>query len=481
MNIKKKLIISNVLMLLVPVMLSGIAALIMFLVFSGVINLNNDLSYYDSDLFWKVAEKTDQTFDDWSKNPDLQAIKVDIDNFNSRNNKRNIYLSLYENGEMIYPSDSAVATQNAPFIPIIIDGEDTHTGVLDEYAFYSKKINNYTAVLACSQYMDINSNYMKYKNTFIDFAALLAATVIAIICITNYLLTRFLLKSIVGSLEILNFGVHQIQLGNLDYRIEYDRRDEFSTVCVDFNLMAQRLHDSVERQEKDARSRKELIAGLSHDLRTPLTSIKAYVEGLVDGIAATPHMQKVYLETIKAKAEDINQIVDKLFLFSKMDIGEFPFYPEKLNIGEELTAFITANAEEYKSKGLILKQMQNLNNTAILIDPVQFRNVLTNITENSVKYKNKECGVMEIACFEKEQNVCITLTDDGPGVPEDSLAKIFDIFSREDPSRNNPNKGSGLGLAITAKVIERSGGHTHAENVPDGGLRIVITMPICEQ
>jgi signal transduction histidine kinase len=325
--------------------------------------------------------------------------------------------------------------------------------------------------------MDISSNYLKYENTLIAFGVLLFVVVIFIIGSTNYFLTKSLLHRIVGPLEILNYGVHQIQLGNLDYRIEYGRKDEFSIVCADFNLMAQKLRESVDRQKKDEISRKELIAGISHDLRTPLTSIKAYVEGLIDEIATTPQAQKSYLQTIKTKAEDINQIVDKLFLFSKLDIGEFPFYPEKLMIGEELFEFVKATSDEYRNKGLILELTQNIKNVTFQIDPVQFRNVITNILENSVKYRNKDCGLMEIACFEREQNVCITLTDDGPGVPEEALDKIFDIFFRNDPSRNNPGKGSGLGLAISAKIIERSEGKIRAENVTTGGLRIVITIP----
>jgi signal transduction histidine kinase len=266
-------------------------------------------------------------------------------------------------------------------------------------------------------------------------------------------------------------------LGNYDYRLEYHRQDEFSIVVADFNLMAQRLRESVERQEKDNRTRKELIAGISHDLRTPLASIKAYVEGLIDGIATTPAMQKHYLETIKAKAENIDQILDKLFLFSKLEIGEFPFYPEKIDIGEELGGFIKSNSEEYKNKGLLLKMTQSINNLTVNIDPVQFHNVITNILENSVKYKNKETGSMDIACYEKKGDVYITLTDDGPGVPPAALGNIFDIFYRNDSSRNNPSKGSGLGLAISAKIIERSNGKIHAENVPGGGLRIVIMLP----
>lgn len=481
MNIKKSLFISNILMVIIPITLGALVGLLFLLVFTGVINLNKDKIDNDSDLFWKVTEMTNKTFNDWSKDSNLQSIEADIDLFNSKYHAENISLTLYEKDQLIYPSDSMSESQSKQLVQIVQEGSVTHTGFLDHTAFYSRRINNYTAVLICTQYMDISSQYLKYKNTIIGFGALLFVLVIFIIGITNYLLTKSLLHRIVVPLEILNYGVHQIQLGNLDYRIEYNRKDEFSIVCADFNLMAQKLRESVDRQKKDEINRKELIAGISHDLRTPLTSVKAYVEGLIDEIATTPQAQKSYLQTIKAKAEDINKIVDKLFLFSKLDIGEFPFYPEKLMIGEELEQFVKAASDEYRDKGLILKLTQTVKNVTIHIDPVQFRNVITNILENSVKYKNKDCGSMEIACFEQGRNVCITLADDGPGVPEEALDKIFDIFYRNDPSRNNPGRGSGLGLAISAKIIERSEGKIRAENVPAGGLKIVITIPIWGQ
>lgn len=480
MNIKKSLFISNILMIVIPVILSIGTALVMLLVFTGAIDIHSGPSIHDSDLFWKVAEDADELFSGWSKNPDIKVMKADIDRFNVKNNPRNISLTLYENNRMVYPLSAEAEAQNRPFFQMMRGDSETHSGCWDHYAFYSRQFGRYTAVVTCSQYTDIGTAYLNYKQDLIHFILLLLVLVILIIAITNYILTRNIIKRIVSPLEILNDGVQQIQLGNLDYRIQYEREDEFSVVCADFNSMAQRLRDSVDRQEKDETNRKELIAGISHDLRTPLTSIKAYVEGLLDGIASTPRVQRSYLETICAKAEDINKIVDKLFLFSKLDLNEFPFYPERLNIGNELITFVEINAEEYKSKGLLLRLTQNAKDAAIMADPIQLRNVLTNILENSVKYKGKECGCLEVSCAEEGNSVRVALADDGPGVPEEALGKIFDIFYRNDPSRGNPGKGSGLGLAISAKIIERSGGQIWAENASGGGLKIVIVLPKCK-
>lgn len=465
-------------MLIIPILLSAIIAIIMILVVTGVIRINSNYINFDSEIFWReVQEMDEETFSFWLKDTDLYKIQSDIDSFNFKNKSKNITLSLYEDEMLVYPLNSDIKNKDNLLVRILSDNATSHTIIVDDYAIYSKKINNYTAVLSCSKYIDINSNYLAYKNIIIEFIALLFSIVIIIIFITNYFLTKYLLKNIVEPLNILNNGVHQIQLGNLNYYIKYDNQDEFMSVCDDFNLMAQKLRESVEIQRRDELSRKELIAGISHDLKTPLTSIKAYVEGLIDGIANTPQIQKNYLVTIKTKAEDINKIVDKLFLFSKLDIGEFPFYLEKVDIGMELDSFTKSYYEEYKNKGLINKLNNNVETVNVNIDPLQLRNVFINILENSVKYKNKSCGLMEVNCIEKNESICITLTDDGPGVPSDTLDKIFDIFYRNDQSRNSPSKGSGLGLAISAKIIERLGGHIWAENAKEGGLKIVITIP----
>lgn len=147
--------------------------------------------------------------------------------------------------------------------------------------------------------------------TYFDIKMRLAASVIVIlltiflsILLTNRFLIRFVFRKIERPLDILTKGVHEIRDGNLDYRIHYDGNDEFLPVCEDFNEMAERLKTSVCQIQRQERSRKELVAGISHDIRSPLTSITAYVEGLLDGIARTPEAQRQYLETIRAKAAD---------------------------------------------------------------------------------------------------------------------------------------------------------------------------------
>ncbi len=172
-------------------------------------------------------------------------------------------------------------------------------------------------------------------------ATLLAAAVVmvlAAVLVTNRFLTRFVFRHIQEPLETLAEGVHQIRDGNLTHRIAYDSRDEFQPVCEDFNDMAQRLRASVEQSQREEASRKELLASISHDIRSPLTAIQAYVEGLLDGVADTPEKQREYLTILQAKATEMDQLVRKIFLFSKMDLGEYPYSPEPLDPAQEVAA-----------------------------------------------------------------------------------------------------------------------------------------------
>ena len=242
--------------------------------------------------------------------------------------------------------------------------------------------------------------------------------------------------------------------------------------------MATRLHEMVEQRKEDAQNRKELIAGISHDLRTPLTSIRTYAEGIELGMATTPEAQEKYLSTIKNRTKDIEHIINQLFLFSKLDIGEFPMRLDKRNIGDWLTDFVRAVAEEYVAKGLCIELNSHVEDDYFLVDSVQLKNVLINILENSVKYGKSSDGLMRIECVRDSEDIIMTMTDNGLGVPSEDLSKLFDVFYRSDKARSNPSQGSGLGLAISAKMIERMGGSVSATNANSGGLQIMIKLPI---
>ena len=471
MTIKKRLFISNFLMIVIPailglIMVGGTMFAVMEIMGT---HDQNEKSFYDS------KQKTDRLMHDWSKSANLDKMKVDLNSFNEKHRDKKILLFIYEGKKLVYP---LLTIKSTPIWEAAVAQDGSHTFFMDNIAIYKQSVGKYSIILEDTNFSSHNKqDGGAYDKVVFNLVIIMSLLIIAIILLTNRFLTRFVFKSIIVPLDTLVYGVRQIRDGNLDYNIEYNEKDEFEGICSDFNEMAQRLLDSVNARQKDEANRKELIAGISHDLRTPLTSIKAYVEGLDTGVASTPEIQKRYLDTIKNKTVDLEHIVSQLFLFSKLDIGEFPLYLEKVDIGKELSNMIVNLKEEYEKKGLIITLIKNVKDIYVQADIVQLRNAVINILENSVKYKNIEQGQMRILCETDDNYVEIKLEDNGLGVSEDALEKLFDIFYRTDPSRSNPSKGSGLGLSITAKIIEKLGGSIRAENVPQGGLSIIMILP----
>lgn len=476
MNIKRRLFISNFLMLVVPVILSFIITSGSMFIFMELTGINNGRHLGNNEeLFYNSMKRTSILVNKWSESTDLEQMKSDIRGFNEKLKNTKVSLSIYQGKELVYPSTPSA---NDLILDTVLSQSGSHIIIIDNIAVYRENIGKYSILLTDTNFIRYNiENYNSYRSYLINLGIIVIFFIIAIILLTNRLLTRFVFKSIITPLDTLVYGVHQIRDGNLKYHIEYNGKDEFAGVCSDFNEMAQRLLDSVKARQKDEANRKELIAGISHDLRTPLTSIKAYVEGIEKGIASTPETQKRYLDTIKNKTNDLEHIVNQLFLFSKLDIGEFPFYLEQIDIGKELSNMVANLSEEYQKKGLSIRLTQNVENIYVQVDIVQLRNAVINILENSVKYKTQQSVQMKISCQEEDKYVTITLADNGPGVSNEALEKLFDIFYRGDRARTNPSKGSGLGLSITAKILEKLGGSIRAENIPEGGLAIIMRLP----
>jgi signal transduction histidine kinase len=299
---------------------------------------------------------------------------------------------------------------------------------------------------------------------------------VAIITTVNNLLNYRMTKNIVRPLQPLSEGVRQIHDNNLKFRINYQNDDEYRPICDAFNEMAMRLEASAARKQQEEASRQELIAGISHDLRTPLTSIKGYLEGLETGIASTPEMRRNYLAIIKNKAADMERIIERLFLFSKLDMDEFPLTMRRIPLMPVIADMIEEVAREYDQHGLAIHIVENHNDVFVMADTFWLHNVVINILENSARYKTKERGTIEISIHADNDSILLRFTDDGPGVSAEALPKLFDVFYRADPSRNA--EGSGIGLAISKKIIERMGGAVNAELPDSDGLAVVIRLPL---
>ncbi|MCL2008648.1 MAG: HAMP domain-containing histidine kinase [Treponema sp.] len=341
--------------------------------------------------------------------------------------------------------------------------------------------------IAMESYRDVSN-----PGFFMAWSILIIAASFIAVSIVNSYLTHRMTRRIIKPLEPLGEGVRQIQENNLAYRIDYNDNDEFRPICDAFNEMAEKLEASTVQKEKDEANRRELIAGISHDLRTPLTSIKGCIEGIETGVASTPEMKEKYLSIIKDKAGVLEHVIEQLFLFSKLDMDEFPINLRKTEIGSAISEMIEDLIAEYNERGLKIELDDIPKEIFANVDVFLLRNVIINIIENSVKYKTKERGLFAIKSAIKDNTVILNFSDDGPGIKPDEYAKLFNVFYRADPARNKKgnggetrlhrasSSGSGLGLAISAKIIERMGGSISARAADEGGLAIEIRLPMVQ-
>nr|WP_296832749.1 ATP-binding protein [uncultured Marvinbryantia sp.] len=467
MTVKKRLFWSNILMILVPVIATVlIGVLCMGFIWFALIH-GMGIGIHDPDEFevacTAISEGVKESLENGSDFSSIQAILE----------KNQLTLRVDSETESVYTYGEEESDDSALYAAAdLLDNQATIAK--NGRMLYARQITadgiSYTIYLTGGYYN--TRSYADLKTAVVLAAILILFTIFASILFTNRFLTKFVWKRIEEPLDILVNGVHELRDGNLDYRITYERQDEFLPVCQDFNEMAGRLKEMVQRIQQQERSRKELIAGISHDIRTPLTSIQAYVEGLLDGIAKTPEAERRYLETIKTKAKDLDHIVSQLFLFSKMELGEYPKDLRELRLNEVMEDIVLPRQEEYRQKGLSITM--DLEEVSLKADPVQFQRITTNILENSLKYKVKEQGNLQISLHRKESGFYLSFADDGPGVPEESLPHLFEVFYRSDPSRQNPHQGSGLGLAIVAAAAEQMGGSIRALPSRMGGLEIQI-------
>ena len=290
------------------------------------------------------------------------------------------------------------------------------------------------------------------------------------IVFTNTYLTRSLFRHISQPLDVLVAGVERIQRGDLDSPIAYTEEDEFKAACDAVDLMAAKLKAALEDEQRRAQSRKELIAGMSHDLKSPLTSIRAYSEALRDGVAATPEAQRRYIETVCRKEQEIEDMVNRLFEFSKLDLSDMPLNMRTL----DAHALILSVAADYSDRADITVSLPA--GCAVKADESQLARIAKNIFDNAVKYSGRARVHVDVTAEDNGDKVRLLFADDGQGVDETQREKLFDVFYRADPARQRGLDGSGIGLAVVRKAAEEMGGAAEAEASPLGGLCIAVIL-----
>ena len=270
-------------------------------------------------------------------------------------------------------------------------------------------------------------------------------------------------RSIAVPLVKLKKATQNIKEGNLDFVLDVEGKDEFSELCQDFEEMRRRLKESTEEKSLMEKENRELISNISHDLKTPITAVKGYVEGIMDGVADTQEKMDRYVRTIYNKTNEMDHLINELTFYSKIDTNRIPYTFSKLNVEDYFADCSEEVGLELETRGIELVYANYVEKDVMVIaDGEQIRRVIHNIISNAIKYMDKPKGIIQIRIKDVGDFIQIEIEDNGKGIGPKDLPYIFDRFYRTDVSRNSSKGGSGIGLSIVKKILEDHGGKVWA-------------------
>lgn len=314
-----------------------------------------------------------------------------------------------------------------------------------------------------------------HQQSFYFLIALDIVLCISALVVVSIFFTRTLSKHIMQPLNELERGVKRIKDNDLTVSVDYQGDREFEEICDTFNEMQQHILSEQEKNRKYEQARTEMIAGISHDLRTPLTAVRGTIKGLIDGIAKTDEQRTRFLETAYRRTGDMDSLLKQLFYVSKLETGNMPLHIQELDLCTFISNYVECKKEVVEEKGIELStDMEELYNK-VPVDPEQLHRIFDNLIENSEKYAETDELKINIRVRTEGDHVSICVSDNGCGVPEDKLEAVFEEFCRCDESRNK-KEGNGLGLYIVKYLIEAMGGTVRAEN--DNGFAVYLELPV---
>lgn len=305
----------------------------------------------------------------------------------------------------------------------------------------------------------------------------LFVSALVILVFTSLSVGLWIYRSIATPLVKLRKATRNIKDGNLDFVLDVEGTDEFSELCRDFEEMRRRLKESAEEKLILDKENKELISNISHDLKTPITAVKGYVEGIMDGVADTPEKMDRYVRTIYNKTNEMDHLINELTFYSKIDTNRIPYTFSKLNVDDYFSDCAEEIGLELETRGIQLYYANYVDrNVLVIADGEQIRRVIHNIIGNAIKYMDKTKGVIQIRVKDVGDFVQVEIEDNGKGIASKDLTYIFDRFYRTDVSRNSSKGGSGIGLSIVKKIMEDHGGKVWATSREGIGTIIYFVL-----
>lgn len=310
------------------------------------------------------------------------------------------------------------------------------------------------------------ANPVLSQKLFID----MAIAIMIILIFTSLFLTNWISTGVFAPINRLNVAMQNIAEGNLEYMLPDKDDGEIGELYRNYEDMRLRLKESADEKILAEKQSKELVSNISHDLKTPITAIKGYVEGIMDGVADTPEKVDKYIRTIYNKANDMDRLINELTVYSGIDSNRIPYHFHRIDVSEYFGDCIEEVGLDLESKNIELNYSNLVApGTLIIADPEQLKRVINNIIGNSVKYLDKEKGEIDIRILDEIDSIRVEIEDNGKGIAAKDLPQIFERFYRTDASRNSAQGGSGIGLSIVKKIVEDHGGYIWATSKENEG------------
>ena len=492
MSIRKKIILSNLLMITVPLFLLFIMGFLwlntagkrywqpieeMYEDKNGVISAQNLIYAYQEELWdtnWAQLEDLNRENAESERirqTPEMVRLQKDLTelgyHFTVLLNDETVYTNLSETQWRQVEKLIGPIPEQAKSITV---GNDSISVI--KCSFYEE--GDECSIIAVSSNVGILGSSSYLQKYVVPYICIFGACTVFIISFVNACCSRWINSLILPPMKEIRRGMQRVREGDLDGEIRIYRKDELGEMSDEFNEMQRQLKRSREEQMKYESYRKELISSVSHDLRTPLTTIKGYVRGILDGIADTEEKKKKYLLAVQTRTADLENLVNQLSSYNKMENHVFRYKMEKADLGKFVEAYLSEN-EEFIRENRLEVVLDSASADSITMDPGAFKRIIDNILTNSIRYREKDSSRIKITVKRKENTVFWSIGDDGPGVKETDLEKIFESFCRLDEARSHCSEGSGLGLAIVKRIILDHRGIVYARN--SGGLEICAELP----
>jgi signal transduction histidine kinase len=289
----------------------------------------------------------------------------------------------------------------------------------------------------------------------------------------------FLSNAITQALEQLTSGAEQISQGDFSTRVQVKGQDEIARLGRSFNTMAERLELAAAAERSLDEARRNLVAWASHDLRTPLTSLRVMVDALADGIVSDPETVARYLRQSQAEIDRLSTLIDDLFELAQLDAGRLGLDYEWVNLSDLVSDTLESFAAQAEARQVSLLGAVDPQVDPLWAAPDKLSRILDNLVNNALQHIQSGATIQMQATLEGE-HVQVVVSDNGPGILPQDLPHIFERFYRGEPSRTRnggKRSGAGLGLAIVKGLVEAHGGRIWAESEPGAGARFYIQLP----